>query len=218
MTLEEIAARAGESGLALTGAFRPGPADGVPDGAAALLLFGYGGPALWAAFRASAEASDGAPHPLDRWSRRVIGGLARECGGRALFPFDGPPYHPFIRWTYAAEPLHRSKLGMAIHEEKGLWCGWRGAVALFGEIDLPAPSRVRAPCDECPMPCRAACPVSAFTDAGYDAARCRAHISSPAGGECRARGCLARVACPVGAGYAQVEAQAAFHLEAFRIA
>ena len=218
MTLAEIAARAARDGLALTGWFAPGAEDGAPEGARAILLLGYGGPALWAAFRGSPEAADGARHPLDRWSRRVIGAMATEIGAAALFPFDGPPYHPFIRWTYAGEPIHRSKLGMAVHEERGLWSGWRGALALFREIDLPPVVRGAPPCEGCPMPCRAACPVSAFTDAGYDAARCRAHISSPAGAECRARGCLARRACPVGPGFAQSDEQAAFHLEAFRIA
>ena len=37
--------------------------------------------------------------PLDRWSRRLIERLARELGGRALFPFGGPPFLPFQRWA-----------------------------------------------------------------------------------------------------------------------
>ncbi|MEX2519316.1 MAG: ferredoxin [Paracoccaceae bacterium] len=207
-----------ESGLALTGWLKPGAADGAPDGAEAILLLGYGGPALWSAFRAAPEAGDGAAHPLDRWSRRVIGAMAEELGAKALFPFGRPPYQPFIRWSYAAEPLHQSRLGMAVHEEKGLWCGWRGALAVFAPVDPPAVARAAHPCEGCPAPCICACPVSAFSAAGYDAAACRAHLNAPEGAPCRTGGCLARRACPVGRRFAQSAAQAAFHLNAFRIA
>ncbi|QIE54671.1 ferredoxin [Pikeienuella piscinae] len=218
MNLATIRERAARDGLALTGWLRPGSGDGAPAGTRALLLLGHGGPEMWACFRAAPEAGDGNPHPLDRWSRRVIGALAAEIGATALFPFGGPPYQPFIRWTYAGEPIHQSKLGMAVHEERGLWSGWRGALALFEEIDLPPVIRGAHPCEGCAAPCRAACPVSAFTDAGYDVARCRAHLDSAAGAPCRARGCLARRACPVGARFAQSDEQGAFHLEAFRVA
>ncbi len=218
MSLAAIAERAAADGLAVTGAFHPGPGDGAPEGTGTLVLFGYGGPALWARFAASPERADGAPHPLDRWSARVVGALAAAFGGKALFPFGGPPYQPFIRWTYAAEPLSQSRLGMAIHPERGLWSGWRGAVALPDRLDLPPVSRSAHPCDGCAAPCRAACPVGAFTDAGYDAAACRAHLNRPEGETCRRRGCLARRACPVGMDFAQSDEQAAFHLEAFRVA
>ena len=218
MRLETIRTAAGEEGLALTGWFHPGPDDKAPDGAETMLLFGYGGPALWAAFTASPEAADGGAHGLDRWSKRVITALADKFGGAALFPFGGPPYQPFIRWTYAGEPIHQSKLGMSIHPERGLWSGWRGAIALTERLNLPEIAASDHPCDPCPAPCRSACPVGAFTDAGYDAAACRGHLNSPAGASCRAAGCLARRACPVGRGFAQSAEQAAFHLDAFRVA
>lgn len=218
MTLAAIAMRAAEDGLAVTGAFHPGDDDGAPEGTGTLILLGYGGPALWARFAASPEKADGARHPLDRWSSRVIGALAAEFGGAALFPFGGPPYQPFIRWTYAAEPLHQSRLGMSIHPERGLWSGWRGALALPERLSLPLASRGAHPCEGCAAPCRDACPVGAFSDAGYDAAACRAHLNGPDGAPCRRRGCLARRACPVGAEFAQSDEQATFHLEAFRVA
>ena len=41
---------------------------------AAIVLAGMAGRDGWSAFAASPEAADGADHPLDRWSRRVIEG------------------------------------------------------------------------------------------------------------------------------------------------
>ena len=218
MTLNEVKARAALDGLAVTGWLHPTPDHGAPEGTGTLLLLGYGGPALWAAFSASPEFADGGQHPLDRWSARVIGTIAEEFDGEALFPFGGPPYQPFIRWIYAAEPVHQSKLGMSIHEAHGLWSGWRGALALKLRLDLPPVAKGAHPCAPCPAPCRAACPVGAFSDDGYDAAACRAHLNSGDGEACRAGGCLARRACPVGRDFAQSPEQAAFHLEAFRVA
>lgn len=216
MSFTEIQRAAEAEGLALTGWFHPRPEDLAPDSAGTMLLFGYGGPAMWSAFQDSAEASDGAPHSLDRWSKRVIGGLAGRFGGEALFPFGGPPYQPFIRWTYAGEPIHQSRLGMSIHPERGLWSGWRGAIGLPHRLALPEALHSDHPCDPCPAPCRTACPVGAFSEDGYDTAACRAHLNGADGAPCRAAGCLARRACPVGRDFAQSAEQAAFHLEAFR--
>lgn len=215
--LEAIRARAARDGLAITGAFHPGPEDGAPSGAKTVLLLGYDGPDLWRVFQQSPEAGDSEPDPLDRWSRRIINTIATEFNAATAFPFDGPPWTPFLRWAYRAEPLHPSRLGMAIHKTRGLWSGWRGALIISDDIPVQPVARGPHPCDGCGMPCRVACPVSAFTSTGYDTARCRAHISSPAGEACRKRGCLARHACPVGSEYAQSEDQAAFHLDAFRI-
>ena len=57
------------------------------------VLLGPDGPGFWRIFRASPEFGDGGADPLDRWSERVIGGLAAEFRGQALFPFGGPPWH-----------------------------------------------------------------------------------------------------------------------------
>ena len=130
MTLDDARATVARHGMTITGWFYPEPGHGAPDGTETLLLLGYGGGALWRAFTGDAEYADGEPHPLDRWSARVVSAIATGLDGEALFPFGGPPYQPFIRWMYAGEPLHQSRLGMAIHPERGLWSGWRGAVAL----------------------------------------------------------------------------------------
>jgi hypothetical protein len=221
--LSAVARALAAHGLGAVGALHPRPQDGAPPGTGTLILAGPTGPEMWAAFGAGPEAADGAPHPLDRWSRRALGETAlrleaQGLGARAVFPFDGPPWPPFFAWALAGAPVWPSKLGMLIHADLGLWVSFRGALALRAQLDLPARAAGPRPCDPCPAPCRAACPVGAFTDAGYDASACRAHLDRPEGAPCRAQGCLARRACPVGAETAPSAAQGAFHLAAFRVA
>jgi hypothetical protein len=64
-------------------------------------------------------------------------------------------------------------------------------------------------------PCLTACPVGAFTPAGYNVPACVAHIAAPAGADCMTEGCRARRACPVGPQYRHIPAQAEFHQRAF---
>jgi hypothetical protein len=221
-TLDAFRSQVEGAGLALRGAFRPDPADCVPalaDGrpAATLILFGFAGRRGWPIFAASPEFADGLADPLDRWSRRVLGGWAEQFGGVALYPFGGPPFLPFARWAQRAEPVHPSPLGVLIHPDWGLWHSYRGALALPQALEVPPPDRRPSPCLTCAgRPCLAACPVGAFTQAGYDVPRCTAHLDRPEGVDCRERGCLARHACPIGAATAPEPAQTAFHIAAFR--
>jgi hypothetical protein len=204
------------SGLAWRGAFHPGAGDLAPPGTGTLVLVGFIGRHEWPAFSGSAEASDGMPDPLDRWSRRVVGALADELGAAALFPFGGPPYLPFQRWAMKAEPVRPSPLGILIHPDWGLWHAYRGALAFAERVDLPEPDMRPGPCDTClGKPCLGACPVNAFTAASFDVPACVSHISTPAGADCIITGCRARLACPVGPQYRHVPAQAEFHQRAF---
>lgn len=220
--LTSLAARVAVHGLRLRGGFHPEPGDGVPliSGGTlpgTLVLIGTVGPDLWAAFSTSPEAADGAPHPLDRWTRRILDRIAAEVGASPLYPFGGPPYLPFQRWAMRAEPVAPSPLGLLIHPDYGLWHAYRGALA-FAEC-LPLPPRIQRPrpCDTCAgRPCLSACPVGAFTDRGYDVPACVGHLDAPAGRDCMDGGCLARRACPVGAQHAYDAPQAAFHMRAFR--
>jgi len=221
VTLAAIAAALEAEGLRLLGAFHPAEDDAVPpltDGRACgtLILAGNIGGSLWPAFSAAPEAGDGTPDALDRWSARVLGGLAASFGGEPLYPFGGPPYRPFQRWARRGEPLTPSPLGMLIHPDYGLWHAYRGALAFPHPLDLP-PSDVRPiPCRTCAdKPCLSACPVGAFTAAGYDVPRCVKHISTEAGADCMGQGCRARRACPVGRAARYDPAQSRFHMEAF---
>lgn len=219
--LQTLVASAGLHGLALRGAFHPGPEDAVPALAeqrpvGTLVLLGFAGRGGWPEFARSPEASDGLDHPLDRWSRRIIGGLAASHGAVPLFPFDGPPWHPFGRWVVRAENLSPSPLGILIHPQWGLWHSYRGALGFSERLEAAAPQQAPGPCVGCEKkPCLTACPVDAFSGTGFDAAVCRDHLARPAGAECRSRGCLARRACPVGARHSYGAEQAAFLMRAF---
>jgi len=187
----------------------------VPAGT--IVLLGFVGSEGWPRFSASAEAADEQPSPLDRWSRRIIDGLAAALGGSALYPFAGPPWLPFQRWAQRTGDVFISPLGILIHPEYGLWHSYRGALAFAERLKLAPRTKPSSPCATCAAkPCLTACPVSAFSTVGYDVARCRAHIASEAGAACMSGGCLARLACPVGAQHRYASDQASFHMRAFR--
>ena len=208
-------------GLVVMGGFHPGARDGVPAlaggrPAATLCIVGNAGAALWRVFRAAPEAADGGADPLNRWTERVLGGLAADLGAQVFFPFGGPPYHPFIAWAKRAAPVRESPLGMLIHPDYGLWHAYRGALAFAGRLDLPPRDPRPCPCDGCSeKPCLTACPVEAFRPTGYDSAACATHLSRLEGADCLELGCRARRACPVGRGYVYDPGQAELHMRAF---
>ena len=107
-------------GLGASGLVLP-PADLAPPGIRSLILATAAGHEAWHHFRESRESRDGQPHPLDRWSHRVINAVATELDGLAVFPNEGPPYWPFLRWARQAEPVWPSPLGMFVHADFGLW-------------------------------------------------------------------------------------------------
>lgn len=221
MDIATIERAAGAHGLALRGGFHPDAADRVPawaEGRATgtLFLLGNVGAGLWQRFGAAPEFTDGRPDPLNRWSERVIGSLAADLGAAAHFPFGGPPHLPFVAWAKRAEPVVESPLGMLIHPDHGLWHAYRGALAFAEVIDLPPREKRARPCDACAdKPCLSACPVDAFTQAGYDVAACAGHIATAAGSDCMELGCRARRACPIGREYRYNADQARFHMTAF---
>lgn len=199
-------------GLALRGAFHPMAADGVPDGTGTLALVGNVGGSFWP----PADLRD-EPDSLDRWTRRVLDPVAARFGARALYPFGGPPHHPFQRWAQRAEPVYTSPLGILIHPDFGLWHAYRGALAFSGRLPLPVTDKRPNPCLSCiDKPCLSACPVGAFSaEAGYDVDGCAAHLRAPEGRPCREQGCLARHACPVGRNHAYEAGFAQFLMAAF---
>ncbi len=182
----------------------------VSDGAQTLVLIGPDEPAFWDRFTDSPEYHDGAADPMDRWSRRVLTDIATQVGGKAVFPFGGPPFEPFQSWALASGQFWTSPIGFLVHETRGLFVSFRGAIRL--PAPLPAIAAA-SPCPDCAAPCASACPVDAFRH-GYDVVACKAHIASPEGQDCMTQGCRARRACPVGQGL-RLPDHARFHMEAF---
>ncbi|MDO6587725.1 ferredoxin [Salipiger sp. 1_MG-2023] len=208
MSLAALEIEAQAQGLTLRGAFHPAPDS-------TLVLLGPDEPRFWARFREAPEFCSTSPDPLDLWSKRVIGDLARRWQGDAIYPSDGPPFPDFLGWARQSGQAHASPINLLVHVDAGLLVSYRGAVILPQRIALP-PARP-SPCDSCAgVPCTTACPVQALRPgAPYDVAACQRHLRSPEGADCRDFGCKARRACPLSVAMRRPPAQAAFHMAAF---
>ncbi len=203
-----------------------------------IILVGHAGSSIWPhltdwlrangaslqyGFRARGVSSSGGSRPLsdrildplDTWSKEVIGAVADDFGGKAIFPSD-QPYQPFQQWAMAATGMKSSPLGILIHPVYGLWHAYRAAI-VFDGVTLSQPvEKLSHPCETCvEKPCLSACPVNAFSGDGYAVEHCRSHVKSDAGQECLTGGCLARRACPVGKAFEYVPEQMQFHMNAF---
>jgi hypothetical protein len=165
-------------------------------------------PGFWPLFSAAPEHADGRPDPLDRWSRRVIGRMACTLKAKAVFPFGGLPWRPFIDWARRSGRAWSSPVGLLVHDTAGLWISYRGGILLTEEAPFVDSQR---PCDACLAPCLSACPVGALGAQGYDVPACHAFLDT--GPDCL-QGCRVRCACPVGASRRSPE-QSAFHMKAF---
>ncbi|WP_240497742.1 ferredoxin [Thioclava sp. F34-6] len=183
------------------------------EGSETIALISPDEPGFWAHVTAQPEFAEDVLHPLDRWSARVIGAIARQFEARALFPFTGPPWQPFVSWALKSGQSFASPVHLMCHMHMGLWASVRGALALPGLLPLPAAAA--NPCLGCPAPCATACPVDALTADGYDTASCHAHLDRPEGATCRDLGCLARRACPAGESYGRLPQQSAWHMRQF---
>ena len=213
MSYSALEKAAQNAGLITMGAAHIQSQTGVADDPATVVLVGTGA-GFWPIFSTSAEGQDGNPHPVDRWSKRVVGALADRFDATTAYPSDGPPYPPFISWALKTDRFFLSPVGMMVHDTVGLMISIRGALLFDTELEIPsvAPS---SPCPSCDAPCTTACPVGALSDAPYDVAACHSHLNTPEGQSCMSQGCHARRACPVSAGAARTHAQSALHMKAF---
>ena len=213
MTLADLAARLAEHRLAVFGGFHPQPDDDLPDWAQTVVMIGPAEPGYWAHLTTQPEWQDGTPDPVDRWSRRVLGTMACDLGGKAYFPFGGPPYHPFYRWALRTGQAWDSPVRLLVQADAGLMVSYRGALVLRDRLALPAP--VPRPCDTCAQPCRIACPAEALTDAGYDLPACHDWLNTPQGASCMSGGCRVRLSCPISQTYGRLPEHSAYHMRIF---
>jgi len=181
-----------------------------------LILLGTAG-AFWPVFTAAAEYHDGSLDPVDRWSLRVICGLAQQLDATPHFPFGGPPYAPFINWALASGRAFTSPSQMMVHDQVGLMISFRGALHFVDEFDIPPPPLAQSPCETCiQKPCLTTCPVSAFTEGGpYQLQTCHQYLDSAQGTGCMGQGCMARRACPLSLGANRDFSQSGHHMRYF---
>ena len=214
ITLDQIETAARATHLTVAGAFHPGPEHNAPKGTQTLALLAPFEPGFWQAFQTAPEWIDGQPDPMDRWSTRTISALAAKLNATPIFPFGGPPWHPFIRWAQATGRIHKSPVTLLLHDAQGLMISFRGALALRDAVELPAPPL--SPCLTCVRsPCETACPVNALTENGYDTDACHRYLNTPGGTDCLDNGCRARRSCPVSASFDRQPAQSAYHMAQF---
>lgn len=223
ITLSDIEAALAPTGLMVLGCFQTEPADQVPGspGAATLVLVGNAGPGMWRAFSASSPDTS-SPHPLDEWTRTTLNAVAddlardHQTGMQPLFPFDGPPYHPFQRWAIKSGKAYATPIGPLLHPRFGMWHAYRGAFVIEALLDLGIETTSGSPCETCTdKPCLTSCPVGAFTNPGYDVPGCLNLLEKEPAGPCFTTGCAARRACPVGQDYIYEAPQASFHMQKF---
>lgn len=211
--LAQIEAMAATHHLVVLGGFAAGAEDGLPPGTKTLLLLGPLEPGFWPHLLGQPEW-DNQPNPIDRWSRRVIGTMACDLGAKALFPFGGPPYHPFYKWALKSGRCWESPVKLLVHDVAGLFVSFRGALALKQAVDLPAMQP--SPCDSCKAkPCLTACPTGALNAAGYDLQNCHTFLDTSAGERCMTAGCAVRRTCPLSLAYARMPEHSAYHMGQF---
>ena len=215
MTYAALEQNARAAHLDIFGAFHPTEADGLPADVRTLILLGPHEPGFWAHLTTSPEWMDGKGDAVDRWSLRTVSQLAEDAGGRAYFPFNGPPWHPFIAWARRSGRAWESPVTLLVHDTAGLMVSYRGAIGLPERLELPEPGP--SPCDSCTTrPCITACPAAALTSIEYDIPACKGYLSTEAGhNDCMAKGCAVRRSCPVSVEYKRLEAQSAYHMSHF---
>ena len=169
-----------------------------------VLLIGSAGTSLWRAIEDEAPKEDPIDsHCLDALT--YFHDKLRESGIDChLLWHGGSSLHlPVQALGSAAGWAQRSRMGLSIHREHGLWFAYRWVLLLgphFREKTVSAESRRldESPCVQCAeMPCVSSCPAGAVGGpSGIDAGRCFSERDRE-GALCADR-CLSRLACPIG--------------------
>lgn len=210
---QELRSSLGANGLSILGHFSLKDDEILLPNAAiqpkVIAIVGNVGSSIWPAFTA---ARHGQPElTLDRWTKAVLDDIAVTTDARALYPFEGPPFWPFIQWAVRTGSLFSSPIGLTIHPVFGLWHAFRGAL-LFDQDPGLETTASASPCASCmDRPCLNTCPVSAFSDQGYDFEACLGYLDAGPN-PCRSGGCEARKSCPIGKSHHYLAEHAAFHM------
>ncbi len=213
-TYDQIAARAARDHLSIMGGFRVSPDDALPDGAQTLLLLGPREPGFWSHVTQDPVFRAADADPMDTWSTDRISQIAQDVGGQAVFPFGGPPWHPFIAWAKRSGRAWESPVALLVHDTAGLMISYRGALVLNHSVALPPPP-AHIPCETCARPCLSACPAGALGAKGYDTTACHSYLDTADGASCMTGGCHVRRACPVSQSSGRLPDQSAFHMRSF---
>lgn len=173
-------------------------------------LIGNVGSSIWPFFSDARKNRVGLS--LDQWTEDVIGAVARKFGNRVVYPFEGPPFHPFTRWAIRTGTLFPSPIGLTIHPTFGLWHAFRAALLFNDKVDFDDLD-IESPCVSCTTrACLSTCPVDAFGEDGYQFKACLNYLAGNRN-TCRSNGCDARKACPIGRAFHYEPDHAAFHME-----
>ncbi|MEM9210453.1 MAG: ferredoxin [Pseudomonadota bacterium] len=170
---------------------------------------------FWDILTQSREWKDQHKDPVDAWSERVITELARALDAEALFPFTGPPYHPFLKWAVDSGEAWPSPTGPLVHARMGLMISYRGAVRVPKMLKQRTAEN---PCDTCTSrACERACPVQALSvQSDYYVPACYNFLRSDTGQRsCYVEGCAVRLACPISDGAHRNPSQSAYHMTRF---
>lgn len=177
-----------------------------------LILVGHQGRNFWAALQA--RGMHGA-HPMDQFVTECIAGwMDGPLHGhtwRQVFP--GPQAVGLQSLGRLAGWHHASPFWIGVQHDWGSWFAYRAVV--LADTDLPLTPRLEspAPCDSCSdKPCIQACPAGALAREQTGAWQLRTCLDyrKQASSACQDR-CLARNACPVGAGHRYDDAQIRYH-------
>ncbi|MES2878349.1 MAG: hypothetical protein V4713_07990 [Pseudomonadota bacterium] len=177
-----------------------------------LILIGHRGRDLWNTLQ---KRGMHGKHPIDEFvTERVAAWMAGPLQGHAWCQVF-PGAHPvgLQRLGALAGWHHPSPFWVGVDAEWGSWFAYRAVVLADTQLALTPRREFPSPCDSCAdKPCIAACPAGALASERTGSWRLqtcldfRKRPQSP----CEDR-CLARNACPVGAGHRYADEQVAYH-------